>query len=80
MELGKAKVCTDCSNIYEGEACPHCGSAVYWWMSKMVHVVREGGKEVGPHIRSREHPHGRERMVISREKTTCFGAEVMQGQ
>ena len=79
MELRKAKMCTDCDEIYEGEACPRCGSAVYWWMSKQVHVVKQGRKNAVPRIKSRGLTHGRKRMVVSREITTCSGAEVVHG-
>lgn len=40
MKLREAKWCTDCGEIYQGEACPYCGSTVYWWLSKMVRVMR----------------------------------------
>ena len=39
MDLNKAKWCTDCGEIYQGDACPSCGSTVYWWMSKRVRVM-----------------------------------------
>ncbi len=39
MDLAEAKWCTDCEEIYRGEACPFCGSTVYWWLSKMLHVM-----------------------------------------
>ena len=79
MELRKAKMCTDCDEIYEGEACPRCGSAVYWWMSKKVHVVKEGRKNVAPRSKYRGLSHGRKRMAISIEITACSEAEAVQG-